>query len=72
MANPGFIWYPRPDDMERSHVARLARRHGAASARELRERAARDPAWFYPAVIEDLGIEWFRPYARLADRSRAT
>jgi len=70
MANPGFIWYPRPDDMERSHVARLARRHGAASARELRERAARDPAWFYPAVIEDLGIEWFRPYARLADRSR--
>ena len=70
MSQPRFVWHPRPDDLERSNVARLARRHGIASASELRLRAARDPEWFYPAMIEDLGIEWFRRYGRLADGSR--
>jgi acetyl-CoA synthetase len=51
-------------------VARLMRRHGIASATALRARAAKDPAWFYPALLEDLGVEWFRPYDRLMDESR--
>ncbi|HVN76472.1 MAG TPA: AMP-binding protein, partial [Thermoanaerobaculaceae bacterium] len=70
MANTHDIWLPRSDDLERSHVARLMRRHGIASADELRARAARDPEWFYPAIVEDLGIEWFRRWDRLADRTR--
>ena len=65
-----IIWRPRPDDLERSHVARLMRRHGLADAAALRERAAADPEWFYPAILEDLGVEWFEPYRRLADRTR--
>ncbi|HPC82429.1 MAG TPA: AMP-binding protein [Thermoanaerobaculaceae bacterium] len=64
-----FIWHPRPDDLERSHVARLMRTHGIDSARALRERAAADPHWFYPAVERDLGIEWYTPYTRLLDAS---
>ncbi|MGE5236937.1 MAG: AMP-binding protein [Acidobacteriota bacterium] len=61
------IWTPRADDLANSHVARLMRRHGLRDAGELRERAARDPGWFYPAIIEDLGIEWYRSYERLYD-----
>jgi acetyl-CoA synthetase len=65
-----IIWRPRPDDLERSHVARLMRRHGLDDAEALRRRAAADPEWFYPALVEDLGIEWHTPWRQLADRSR--
>ena len=65
----GLFWTPRADDLDASHVARLMRRHGITSVDELRQRAASEPEWFYPAILEDLGIEWFRPYDRLLDRS---
>jgi acetyl-CoA synthetase len=65
-----IIWRPRPDDLERSHVARLMRRHSLEDADALRRRAAADPEWFYPAIVEDLGIEWQTPWRQLADRSR--
>lgn len=64
------IWRPRRDDLERSHVARLMWRNGISTADELRSRAAAEPAWFYPAILDDLGIEWFKPYDRLFDDSR--
>ncbi len=70
MTGSGFVWHPRGDDLERSHAARLMRRAGVADAGALRRRAAEDPAWFYPAVIEDLGIEWATPYERLMDDSK--
>ncbi|HUK13877.1 MAG TPA: AMP-binding protein [Thermoanaerobaculaceae bacterium] len=66
----GFIWQPREDDRERSHVARLMRKHGIDGCDALRRRAAREPEWFYPALFEDLGVEWSRPYERLRDSSR--
>ncbi|MDH3284218.1 MAG: AMP-binding protein [Acidobacteriota bacterium] len=65
-----IIWHPRPDDLERSNVARLMKRHGIPDAGELRRRAAAEPDWFYPAILEDLGIEWYRPYDRLYDDAK--
>jgi acetyl-CoA synthetase len=44
--------------------------HGVGDVATLRRRAAQDPGWFYPAIIGDLGIEWFRPYERLIDAAR--
>lgn len=64
-----ICWHPREDDLANSHVARLMRTHGIATTAELRERAATDPAWFYPAMIEDLGITFDEPYSRLIDDS---
>jgi acetyl-CoA synthetase len=64
-----ILWRPRPDDLERSHVARLMRRHGIAGAAELRVRSL-DADWFYPAMLDDVGVEWFTPWRRLAERSR--
>ncbi len=68
MAEP-ILWEPRADDLTASHVARLMRRHGISSAGELRRRAATEPEWFYPAILEDLGVEWYRPYDTLMDSS---
>ncbi len=70
MTDREIIWRPRPDDLEHSHVARLMRRHGIADPAELRRRAAADPHWFYPAIVEDLGIEFDAPWDRLHDESR--
>lgn len=70
MSSRDVIWRPRPDDLESSHVARFMKAHGISDAVELRRRAAADPDWFYPAIIEDLGIEWFQPYEQLKDESR--
>jgi acetyl-CoA synthetase len=70
MSPGGIIWTPRRDDLENSQAARLMRRHGMADAAALRRRAAAEPDWFYPAIIEDLGIEWFRRWDQLCDTSR--
>lgn len=70
MASRDIIWRPRPDDLQNSHVARLMRRHGIRRAADLRDRAAMDPSWFYPAILQDLGVEWFQPYERLRDTSK--
>ncbi len=70
MTKRDIVWRPRPDDLRNSHVARLMRRHGISRAADLRARAAMDPSWFYPAILEDLGVEWFQPYQRLRDTTR--
>ncbi len=70
MTRSNHVWEPRLDDLSHSHVARLMDRHGIGTPDELRRRAATDPDWFYPAISDDLGIEWFRPYDTLKDGSR--
>src|SRR4051812_28429978 len=37
---------------------------------ELVRRSAEDPDWFWPLVVEDLGIEFSRPWSRVHDSSR--
>ncbi len=70
MKDGDFIWRPRPDDLEASHVARFMLRNGLKDASELRARAAAEPEWFYPAMMNDLGVEWFRPFDKVMDDSR--
>ncbi len=70
MAPRDVIWRPRPDDLENSNVSRFIRRHDLGTAARLRERAAKEPEWFYPAILQDLGVEWFKSYDRLYDDSR--
>ena len=65
-----WVWHPRPDDLANSNVARLLRRAGVPDVDELRRRAAAEPAWFYPLILEHLGVEWFTPYGQLLDASR--
>lgn len=69
MGDDNVIWRPRPDDLESSHAARLMRRHGIDSTAELRTWSL-DRERFYPAILEDLDLEFFWPYDTLADDSR--
>jgi acetyl-CoA synthetase len=64
------VWRPDEPTLARANVVRLMRRHGLASYRELLTRSVEEPGWFWPAVIEDLGLEFFDPWEQVVDRSR--
>ncbi len=64
------IWRPSPEVLEHANVVRLMRRHGIDSYRELVRRSQDDPEWFWPAAIEDMGLEFSRPWKTVMDLSR--
>jgi acetyl-CoA synthetase len=61
-------WVPPPGSVPRTRLWQLMQRHGFDDYHAFLE-AARDPEWFYPLVIEDLGLDWPVPYQRLLDTS---
>ena len=46
------------------------RKHGFESYWELVARSQEDPEWFWPAAIEDMGLEFSRPWDAVVDLSR--
>jgi acetyl-CoA synthetase len=44
-------------------------RHGIDTYPELCEKAAAEPAWFWDALVKDLGIVWSTPYREVMDTS---
>jgi acetyl-CoA synthetase len=65
-----FIWSPTPDDVEAANLTRLARRLGIDGYRELHRVSVEEPERFWPAVIEDLGLEFSQPWQSVLDSSR--
>jgi acetyl-CoA synthetase len=43
--------------------------HGIASIDALRRRSVADTAWFWKAALDDMGVEWSRPFDRVRDDS---
>jgi acetyl-CoA synthetase len=64
------IWRPRDDVLERANVVRLMRKHGIDDYRELVRRSQAEPEWFWPAAVDDLGLEFSEPWQRVVDTSR--
>jgi acetyl-CoA synthetase len=65
----GVAWFPTAHDLERSRLLRFAREWGCAGVDALRERGAADPAWFWGAMVEALGVAWTRPPRTVLDLS---
>jgi acetyl-CoA synthetase len=65
-----FIWEPDEATLERANVVRLMRRHGIDDYWELVRRSQDEPDWFWPAAIEDMGLEFFRPWDEVVNLSR--
>jgi acetyl-CoA synthetase len=63
-------WTPPPGAFRASPAGRMAARHGISDPLLLADRAARDPAWYWAAGAEDVGISWMRPYDTVVDLSR--
>lgn len=65
-----IVWRPTEDYVERANVTRFMRAHGIGSYDELIRRSQNDLEWFWDAVVQDLGIEFYEPYERVLDTSR--
>jgi acetyl-CoA synthetase len=56
--------------LEHANVVRLMRSHGIDDYWALVRRSQEDPEWFWPAAIEDMGLEFSQPWEQVVDRSR--
>jgi acetyl-CoA synthetase len=65
-----FIWSPTPEEVESANVTRLARRLGVERYADLHRISVEEPERFWPAVIDDLGLEFSEPWDRVVDTSR--
>jgi acetyl-CoA synthetase len=65
-----IVWRPDEGTLAHANVVRLMRAHGIADYWALVRRSQDDPAWFWPAAIEDLGLEFSRPWEQVYDDSR--
>ena len=65
-----IVWRPSPEYVERANVTRFMRAHGIGTEEELLARSVADVAWFWDAVVRDLGLEFTAPYERVLDDSR--
>ena len=63
-------WRPTPEYVQHSRLTAFMDRHGVRSYAELLTRSTTDVEWFWGAVLDDLGIEFYEPYARVVDTSR--
>ena len=66
----GIVWRPTKKAAESTRIWAFMKKHRIRTYERLIERAAKDPEWFWPAVIDDLGIEFYRKYRKLKDSSR--
>jgi acetyl-CoA synthetase len=65
-----IVWRPDEGTIEHANVTRLVRRAGVADYAELQRRSVEEPEWFWPLVVEDLGLEFAEPWSRVLDDSR--
>lgn len=64
------VWQPSEKYVERANVTRFMRAHGIETVTQLVRRSRDDFAWFWDALVQDLGIEFLHPYERVVDTSR--
>jgi acetyl-CoA synthetase len=65
-----FVWAPSEEQIARANLTRLQRRLGAGDYQELHRISIEEPDRFWPAVIDDLGLEFSEPWHTVVDVSR--
>jgi acetyl-CoA synthetase len=66
---PDAAWRPTPELLRESRLAAFLRSTGEPDLEALQARAAADPAWFWGAAADDLGLAWQRPPSQVMDAS---
>ena len=64
-----FVWEPSADRVEQANVVRLWRKLGCESYHELHRVSIEEPERFWPALVDDLGLEFSTPWERVLDES---
>ena len=68
--NDQIAWEPSEYTIERSRLRRLMARMGVPRLPDLYAAVAADPEGYWRAVLDDLDLEWHRPFDRVWDLSR--
>ncbi|MEA2674082.1 MAG: acetyl-CoA synthetase, partial [Chloroflexota bacterium] len=66
---PDVAWRPTRKLLADSRLARFLRSSGEANLEALQARAVADPAWFWGAAVDDLGLDWQRQPDQVMDAS---
>lgn len=64
---PEFVWYPTPEIVSAANITRFMRTHTLSDPDSLIRRSIEEQEWFWEAIVEDLGIEFSRPYQTVRD-----
>src|SRR4051812_45752335 len=67
---PDAAWRPTASDQAESRLARFLRASGDPDLTTLQRHAAADPAWFWGAAADDIGLRWQRRPREVLDLSR--
>jgi acetyl-CoA synthetase len=65
-----YVWTPTPEQVETANVTRLARRLGVERYHDLHRSSIEEPERFWPAIVDDLGLEFSEPWTEVVDVSR--
>jgi acetyl-CoA synthetase len=65
-----IVWRPSKKNIETSNISRFMRKHKISSYDELIQRSIDDIAWFWEAAVNDLAVEWHRPFTQVFDDSK--
>ncbi len=65
----GFAWKPDAQTVQHSNLFGFLKRHKLRDPDELLARSQQDPAWFWDAMVQELGIEFSTPYQQVLDDS---
>jgi acetyl-CoA synthetase len=65
-----IAWRPTAQQIGRSRLRAFIDRQGLRDYAELMERSTTDLEWFWRAVLDDIGIEFYHPYSQVLDLSR--
>jgi acetyl-CoA synthetase len=65
-----IAWRPTPDYINHSRLKAFIDRHGLRDYNDLLGRSTTDLEWFWRAVLDELGIEFYEPFSQVLDTSR--
>jgi acetyl-CoA synthetase len=65
-----IVWRPTQEQIERTHLKRFMVRHQIKTLDELMRRSTQDIEWFWNAVLDALGVQFFEPYKQVVDLSK--
>src|SRR6188768_631166 len=65
-----IAWRPTPEYIDASRLKAFMDRHDSSTLADLQRRSIEDPRWFWQAVLDDLQIEFYRPYSNILDTSQ--
>lgn len=70
MADADIAWQPDAATVAASNLSAFLRAAGVARYEDLLERADREPAWFFDALLKHLDYRFYQPYEKVLDESR--